>query len=193
VRGLRQLAVLASAVRQELVDAFAAHGPCAIADLAPLLGRTPESLYFHVRKLLAVGLLRGAGRRRRGSREEALYRTPGRRMVLDVTRLGPRRREALIRIVQASLRLVPRDVTRGMRAPGAVMAGPARTVYSARVQGWLSAAERARIVELFEAIERVMSAARPGPGRTLTAVAIALAPGAVRTSRAVATRREREG
>lgn len=182
MRRFPQLEALASSARQELVDTFAAHGPCSIADIAPLLGRTPESLYFHVRKLVKVGLLLEAGVRRRNKRDETVYATPGRRMALGIESMTPRRRRALAAIVGASLRLLPGDIERGMSDPQAIMSGSRRTVYSARAKGWLSPDERARIAELFDEIESIMAGARPRAGSSLSAVAITLAPCEVRSS-----------
>lgn len=182
IRRPEQLRALASPARQELVDAVAARGPSAIGEVAPSLGRTPESLYFHVRVLEACGLLVPAGTRAGGRRPERLYRAPGRRMVLDVAPTSPRHRAALRAIVLGSLRLVLRDVARGLADPDAVMTGPTRTVYSARLEGWLTPAQRRQLSGLFDRVEAVMAKARPRPGANRCAVSLTLAPGRVRRS-----------
>lgn len=57
---------LASPARQEIVDALQAAGARTIAELAALLARPADSLYFHVRSLVKVGLVVERGERREG-------------------------------------------------------------------------------------------------------------------------------
>ena len=66
VRERAQIEALASPARQEVADGLQAIGPCSIADLADLLGRAPDSLYYHVRKLEKVGLVVARGTRETG-------------------------------------------------------------------------------------------------------------------------------
>lgn len=49
VRGKRQLAALAAAARQEVVDVLAEMGSVSVAELAAALGRPADALYFHLR------------------------------------------------------------------------------------------------------------------------------------------------
>ena len=46
-----QLQAIASPPRQRLVAALEALGPASVRELAAHLGRSPQSLYFHLRKL----------------------------------------------------------------------------------------------------------------------------------------------
>lgn len=57
IRELKQIRALASALRQDIVDGVEAIGPCAISELAVLLRRPPHALYYHVRRLVRLGLL----------------------------------------------------------------------------------------------------------------------------------------
>ena len=52
-----QLASLTSPVRVQLLELFGLWGPCAVSDIASHMDRAPDSLYYHVRKLVQVGLL----------------------------------------------------------------------------------------------------------------------------------------
>ena len=56
-----QLAAITSPARVELLELIGVWGPCAIADVARRMGRAPDSLYYHVRKLVDVGLLERTG------------------------------------------------------------------------------------------------------------------------------------
>ena len=65
----RQILVLASPVRQDILDTVAAAGPCSVADLARLLGMPADGLYYHIRSLSLAGLLKltsAKGKRGRG-------------------------------------------------------------------------------------------------------------------------------
>lgn len=83
VRKPAQLRALATPQRQELVATLQALQPCTVRELAVHLGRKPVSLYYHVRKLEEVGLVRTDGERA----GETLYRLPA-----DEVRLDPEQR-----------------------------------------------------------------------------------------------------
>src|SRR3954463_6659873 len=53
----RQIRALASPIRQDILDAVTAIGPCSVAQLAVALGKPADGLYYHIRRLLDVGLL----------------------------------------------------------------------------------------------------------------------------------------
>src|SRR4029077_13640061 len=75
IRSEKQLAVLASAQRQEIVDVLAERGTVSVAELAATLGRPADALYFHLRALVAAGLVQRAGDRASGTRRGKLFRT----------------------------------------------------------------------------------------------------------------------
>jgi hypothetical protein len=75
IRKQKQLAALASAARQEIADVLAEAGPLSVAEIALILGRPADALYFHVRALKLARLVRQVGYRYRGMRKEALFRT----------------------------------------------------------------------------------------------------------------------
>jgi predicted transcriptional regulator len=80
-----QVKVLASGFRVDLVYAFRLYGPASIPELAPKLNRDQDSLYHHVRKLLAAGVLQEVEKRKRSTKTEAVYDT-----VADRLRLKPK-------------------------------------------------------------------------------------------------------
>src|SRR5262245_53730502 len=81
-----QLQALASPVGQELLDGLDAAGPCAISDLAARLGRAPDSLYFHVRELVRVGLVVETERRQVGRHAFVVYDAADRPLRIDRTK-----------------------------------------------------------------------------------------------------------
>lgn len=68
-----QLRALASPVRQRVMAGFEALGRCTVRELADHLGMTPESLYYHVRGLVRVGLVVDAGKQPTDRRQAQLY------------------------------------------------------------------------------------------------------------------------
>jgi DNA-binding transcriptional ArsR family regulator len=77
-----QLALLACAARQEIVDVLAEMSSVSVAEIAATLGKPADVLYFHLRVLKKSGLVKQAGRIR-GGRKEALYRTVERELAVS--------------------------------------------------------------------------------------------------------------
>ena len=175
-----QLAALESTVRQDILDVVAATGAVSIADVAEQLGRAPASLYFHIDKLVRVGLLLRAGERRVYRRLEALYATPARLMRLAVKPLTRERRRALRRIVLASVRATMRDLEYGLERPDVELTGPERDLYSSRLEGWLTAEQRRQVNRHIAEIESILAASPPRGGARRCAVFLSLAPRPVR-------------
>ncbi len=136
-----QLAALASPVRQEIVDGLAATGTQSVAELAHLVGRSPHSLYPHLRTLEKVGLVLRQGTRRAGRRDEALYAAPGwfvgirydLRSSVFVRNMKP--------IVASMLRLTERDFRRRLQDPDATLTLPRVNLWAGRMKGRLTLAQ----------------------------------------------------
>ena len=64
---------LTSPLRLELLGHFNELEPLSAGDLAARMGRPVTALYYHINQLLDLGLLRQAGTRARGKRDEALF------------------------------------------------------------------------------------------------------------------------
>lgn len=169
----RRIRTLVSPVRQEIVDALEASGPCAIADLAGLLGRRADALYFHVRQLLRVGLLVELPPRASGRRPAAIYDLPGR--PVSISR-APEAALAARPVIAAALRLGTRDVTRALADRAAQTAGPLRTLTAGRCKGWLNSAELRRVNALLDEVIALVRRPKPARGRSLQALVWGFAP-----------------
>ncbi len=181
IETLPQLRALRSPVRQEVLDAVQAAGPCSIAELGALLGRAPDSLYYHVRSLLGLGLLieTPSGR----ARPAALLDVPGRPMRIRYKPDAASRR-ALRAAVASMLRLTARDFAVGLGSAAASTEGASRNLWAARVKGRLSPAQTARLSALLgEASQllvnasRATSTAKAGPLLALTFCLTPVNPG----------------
>jgi DNA-binding transcriptional ArsR family regulator len=186
IETLPQLRALRSPARQEVLDAVQAAGPCSIAELGSLLGRAPDSLYYHARSLLRLGLLIETPPARPGARG-VLLDVPGRPMTIRYKPGIPASRRALSATVASMLRLTSRDFAAGLASPDAVPEGPDRNLWAARIKARLTAAQSARLSSLLaRAADLIVSASRkpPGPDTRLVALTFAMTP--VSPRRAVA-------
>jgi DNA-binding transcriptional ArsR family regulator len=173
-----QLEALSSPVRQEIVDALQALGPATVANLAVELGRPADALYYHLKVLLRVGLLRETGVREDGARPETIYDLPGRpvRMRYDA---DPRVRRAIQRTVASVLRLAERDFAAALERAKFRGGRPTRPLVGGRFKAWLDDAQIARLQELLEEIEDLMVRGTRAPDAkpyALTRVLVSLEP-----------------
>lgn len=167
-----QVEALASPVRQEIVDAAQALGACSIAQIAAAIGRPADGLYYHVKHLVAVGLLEEAGSRRGVRRNEALYRTPGQFMRMKQPESG----EGIVGVNAAMMRVTARDFRRAVKSKDVVLTGPRRNTYSGRVTGWLTETQLAEVNDLLvQAMER-FGASAASERAQLHALTVVLVP-----------------
>lgn len=192
IREPRQIEALGSPARQEIVDGLQALGPCSIALLAESLGRAPDSLYYHVRKLERVGLVVQRGTQGAGVREEALYDTPG-RMVIDHEPGTARERRRLAGLVSSALRMSGRELGAALDSGRAVYRrGARRNAWGARVKAWLTPTELAAARAHLEALSQLFARAHKRPGAALHSLTFVLAP-LVPSSRSPVRERTRTG
>lgn len=175
----RQIEALSSPLRQEIVDALGQHGAMTIHALGELLERAPDGLYYHVRQLVALGLLREAGSVPSGGREAMRYDLAGRPMRI-VHRAGDAPQlDAVKRSITALLRVGGRDAHKALDA-GIVRVDPsAPEFFGMRARTWLDEAELARVRELLQELARVIGEAknkRRGRSYSLTFLLTPLVP-----------------
>lgn len=68
-----QLISLASAPRSQVLWGFNETEPLSVAEVAKLIGKSPQSVHFHVNELAKLGLLLPVETRKKRSREEKTY------------------------------------------------------------------------------------------------------------------------
>lgn len=171
----RSLEALASPIRQEIISAFV-DGPLTVKDLAQRLGRTRQALHYHVEHLVRAGILRAAGARPAGRRQEALYEVTS-DTVSGASQRSRRDRGLAERAAGALLRLTERELRAAIRAGrGAASTGAAREVVAARGKCRLDAAGLARLNGLFDEIVTVLRQAEPRADAPTYAVTLVLTP-----------------
>lgn len=187
IRTLPQIRALRSPLRQEIIDALSAAGPRTIAEIAALLDRRPDGLYFHMRLLEKTGLVIQAESKRDGRHVATVYDLPGRPMTLKYESEDPANLRAIANVLDGVLRLSKRDFSRCLGKPWAVTEGPKRNTWGGRTRGWLTPAEAEKINKHLSAISEIVRAGRPRAGarpHALTCVMVPLAlPNAARGPR----------
>jgi hypothetical protein len=177
IQDAAQIRALESPMRQEIVDAVAAMGPCSILELADHLGRAADSLYFHVKKLVRVKLLLEVEKRKSGRHTWVIYALPS-RQVRMVYR--PAVMKSIRKVVAGALRLTLREFDRALVQKSGEFSGPRRNMWGGRIKGWLSDADLQEINQLLARILDLMNRQGPGPGRQVLSLGWVLAPAQVR-------------
>ncbi len=167
-----QLRALVSPVCQEIVDGLAASGPASIAELAQHLGRPADALYFHVRRLVAAGLVVELPSRKRGRHVAGIYDVAGRPVRIRPSAFAT---PLVGRILQAALRLGGRDLKRTLHQGAPPARGPRRRFRAGRMKGWLGPAGLQRANELLDELFELLQAG-PAKGRGLQSFTYVWAP-----------------
>lgn len=167
------IGLLASPTRIEIIDTLEAlGGAVTVAELAHHLGRPADGLYYHLRPLVAGGLVEECSapdarryRTRAGVRLELRYR-PG----------ANANARAVERVADSVLRVARRDFARALADPATVATGARRELWAARAKGWVDGTELAEINRLLGRLMDLLQRPRRSPGDRLVALAWVLAP-----------------
>jgi DNA-binding transcriptional ArsR family regulator len=181
-----QLQVLASPLRQEILDLLARTGAAQVSEVASLLGRPADSLYYHLRELQRVGLV--VSSRAQGARRgEMLFRAAHREPTLlhDASPRG--NTPAVESIVASMLRLGIRDFRNASASGRVCTQGPRRELWALRVTGWLDAEQIAGINRRIRDLKDAVGG--PRAGGKLYAITVLLTPLTHRTRRKQQRRR----
>ena len=172
-----QIRALESPMRQEIVDAITAIGPCSITELASYLGRAADSLYFHVKKLVKVRLVQEVERRKEGRHESAIYAMPGRSARIVYS--SPMKK-SIRKVVAGALRLSLREFNLGLAEKNPTFSGTHRSLWGGRAKGWLSKDDLAEVNRLLEQLSQIMCRSEPGHDRQVYSLGWVFAPAQVR-------------
>jgi DNA-binding transcriptional ArsR family regulator len=138
IREKKELAALVSGARQEIIDVISQMKAPSVAELAAVLGRPADAIYYHLRILQRAGLVVHAGNRNRGKRQEQLFRgvSPDLRLEYRVGKGGNARE--ITAIIRSMLRLGARDFGQAFQRGDAEVSGPGRELWALRTTGWLT-------------------------------------------------------
>lgn len=175
VRGAGQIALLASPVRQDLVDTLEALGGEAdVATVAAQLGRSPVGLYYHFELLAEAGLLQRLDPTD-GARRYRIGRARGTALRLDYGNDADSS-EAVSRVVDKLLQAARRDFRKGLARSDVVADGPERELWAGRNKGWVSRRELAEANRLLTRLQRLLQGPRKPGQDQLVSLSFVLAP-----------------
>lgn len=145
---------IASTVRMELIEHLCA-GPATVASLAEGMGRTPNSLYHHVRTLGHAGLLRQVDSVRSGARDQAVYDVTAELFELPPGRAGEVADRADVKITRVVLRKAEREFAEALEAdPEEIRGGD---FFVGRMRAQLSAGSRREVMRHISAIQKIFT------------------------------------
>jgi DNA-binding transcriptional ArsR family regulator len=139
IRDLQQIRALASPMRQAIVDALEAMGPCSVAELAELLDTPADGLYYHLRILKARHLVAEVAEPG-PARVQAVSDAGDSPMQVRYDPASRAHAAAVTRLVGSMLREALRSFRAAFR-PGVVVEGPRRSLWAGRRTAWLTGEE----------------------------------------------------
>ena len=126
LRRADQLEAVASPIRCQVVDELSVFGPSSVRQIAVRMKRSPESLYYHIKILVDVGIVVQDRTRQTGRRVEAVYRLVAPKMRIDRKVRSKDYMDALARACSALLRLAERNYRAALEHGGFVVEGRQR-------------------------------------------------------------------
>ena len=110
LREPQQLEAMVSPLRHQILRVLSNEGPLSAAEIAERLGRSAESLYYHLTALVEVELVYKAGERVRPRHREALYDAVASEIRTDPKQTGERYIDAMQRSASSLLRVADRQL-----------------------------------------------------------------------------------
>jgi DNA-binding Lrp family transcriptional regulator len=158
IRTADQLRVTSSPVQFAIIQTLQHLGPTAIGDLGPKIGRKPNSLHYHIRKLIDAGMVVQTGSRRSGARTEAIYDVVADRFIGADISEQPALQKHTNNTVAALLRLATRDFKRATQSPETLSEqGKKRNILAHRHTARLTDDQLSELNGCIEKIEEIFS------------------------------------
>ncbi len=173
---VEQMEALASPVRQQIHVAMEMLGSCSVNELAHWMHRVPETLYYHVRMMEAVGILEIATTRNSGSRTETVFRLKGKRVRVDPKVHSPRFLKAMGKGCASFLRFAQRCFERGLERGAERTSGPRRSLRIEQSMVRLSPKDLAEMNRRLDGLQKFLAKADDPTLRSTYVVTLATAP-----------------
>lgn len=172
IRQARQVGALISPFRHHLMRTLSSIGPATVRELAEALGRSPESLYYHLRALERVGLIED----RSETGDERAYDTRARLMVTDPSATAPAYLQAYKKSAAALLRLAERFFARAVDAQAAAKSRRPKTLRIQQLQVRLDAQAKRELARRLDELVEFLAEADRGHGSEAIAVTLVSSP-----------------
>lgn len=152
-----QMRELVSPLRLEILLAIPFGQSRTVAEIAQSLGKTPGPLYYHVRRLEAVGVLRQAGKRPATKKHEVLYERTSQELAMGIDDETGQISEYAVKSAHSALRLARREldqaVARSAGSPEELRGNELRVM---RSKAWLAPREIKELSRHLQAIQDLM-------------------------------------
>ena len=158
LKSAAHIKAICSDVRMQIVQSFR-DGETTVARIAARLGRTPHSLYHHMRMLKEAGIVRAAGRRRSGKRDETIYALTADCFQIHHDPKSAESRKALVKAIRAVMRLTSRDAAKSIDRGLIVKQGPRRNTDIHRFDVRLTRAQVDRVLKHCQAVDDILAEA----------------------------------
>lgn len=177
IRSAEQLRVLGSPATLEVFESLQSGGAATARQLAPRINRKANTLHYHLRKLVRLGLVEAVGSRRSGARTETIYDVTADSFEGPTAPRDPILREATNDVVASLLRLATRDYARASEnSESLVQSGKHANIATHRCKGWLPKRVLAEVNAHLDAVRDIFKEHRePGRGE-LCALTLVLTP-----------------
>ncbi len=176
VSTVAQMEALASPIRHQVHLAMEMLGPCSVNELAERMGRVPETLYYHVRRLEKVGILVKVGTRDAGTREEAIYQLKAKRLRVDPRQASPRFIKAMAKGCGALLRYAERTFVAALRKDATIRTGKASELRIRQVSVRLTQKSLIEVNARLDELQAVIDEADSSEETTMYAFTVCVAP-----------------
>lgn len=168
------LEAVASPARLEILSALG-DGPRTTQELARRLGRSRQSLYYHLGLLEQAGLV--VVEAAAGGQRERRFRLVRERLAVAARRDSAQERRAGTKAIRAMLRLTAREASAALEDPATRFDGALREMIGFRGKARLTEAQLRRANELIDGLETLLREARgESPAVPLYAVTLVLTP-----------------
>ena len=171
-----QMRALASPVRMRIISILEKREECSVRNIAAHLGMQPESVYYHVHKLVKLGLVAEKGRGPGAARPAPVFQLVAERIHVDWTNTQPAYRAALKKAVRTSHRLSERAMQEAIDDPACSINRPGAQARFQQESVMLGEAHRRELLERLEELDRFLAEKHDPAAEDVYVVTIAVAP-----------------
>lgn len=171
-----QVRAIASPVAHRIISVMERLRRATVSELAGHVGVAAGSLYYHVRKLEAAGVLAAAEKRSTGGRSETVYELAGSEVVVDPKGRGAKFLQELGRSIRCRLRWLERTYLAALARPETARSGRYRQLSFHQHDVRLSASKRAELYRRIEELEAFLVESDDAREETFTHVTLAVVP-----------------
>ena len=163
----QRVKALASPLRMEILQSFEPGEAVTVGDLARRLGKPRASLYYHVKKLVEIGVVVEADQRLRGKRYETLYAVAADRLEVGSDSASDAALAAAEKLVLSILRQTGREFQDALADE---TLEEMEFQAGRRQRAWLTPADLAQLGKLLDRIEALCTKRKAGGDARLFSV-----------------------